>query len=341
MTSTGPRRRGRARTPRSGGRLLLHAVGALYAAFTLAALAAWAVVGDTWWTQPVNLSTFWWTLPAVLLAPLLWIAGSRRLAPLIAIPALVWVWAYGGAFLPKDAPGPADVRVASYNTYVGAPDADHVVAFVERYEPDILLLQEVFPDRQQSLESALADRYQTATTIQSPGVGGVSVFSRYPLVETRPVGDATERSRSTQVVVLDADGQRLQVVSVHLISPCPTCGRSAIERLELEGDVRRAEMSTLVAALDPGVPAIIGGDFNSTERSEPYRRLTAAGFRDPQREAGDGPGFTWPNDRGVGPLLRIDWLLARGLTPVEAWVADGGPSDHRPVLAEFTLPEED
>lgn len=340
MTPTGPRRRGRARSSPSGGRRLLHVTGGLYAAFTLAALAAWTLVGDTWWTQPVNLATFWWTLPAVLLAPVLWLVGSRRLAPLLAIPALVWVWAYGSAFLPSDVAGQADLRVASYNTFVGAPGVDHVVAFVEEHEPDVLLLQEVFPDRQQALDERLADRYPTRTTVQSPGVGGVSVFSRYPLVETRPVGDATERSRSTQVVVLDVEGQPLQVVSVHLISPCPTCGPSAIERLELEGDVRRAEMSTLLAALDPALPTVIGGDFNSTERSEPYRRLTAAGFRDPQREAGSGPGFTWPNDRGV-PVLRIDWLLARGLTPVRAWVADGGPSDHRPVLAEFALPEAD
>lgn len=319
----------------------MHLVGGVYAAFTLAALAAWAIVGDTWWTQPVNLATFWWTLPAVVLSPLLWLIGSRRLAPLLAIPALVWIWAYGGAFLPKSAEGPADLRVASYNTFVGAPDADHVVAFAEEHEPDVLLLQEVFPDRQQALEERLADRYQTRTTIQSPGVGGVSVYSRYPLIETRPIGDATGRSRSMQVVVVDVEGQPVQVVSIHLISPCPTCGTSAVERLELEGDVRRAEMSTILAALDPTVPAIIGGDFNSTERSEPYRRLAAAGFRDPQREAGSGPGFTWPNDRGPGALLRIDWLLVRGLIPVAAWVADGGPSDHRPVLADFTLPEED
>lgn len=320
---------------------MLHAVAALYAGATLLALAAWFLVGDTWWTQPLNLTTFWWTLPAVVVAPAAWLADWRGLSALLAVPAFVWLWSYGTAFLPNSAEGEADLRVVSYNTLVAVEGEEHVLDLVARHDPDILLLQEVFPPRQAALGERLADRFPTQVTVQSPGVGGVSVLSRYPLVETRPIGDATERSRSTQVVVLDVAGQQVQIVPVHLISPCPSCGASMIERLELEGDVRRAEMGTILTALDPDLPAIVGGDFNSTDRSEPYRRLTAAGFRDPQREAGSGPGFTWPNDRGVGALFRIDWLLVRGLVPVEAVVGDGGPSDHRPVVADLAFPGDD
>lgn len=340
MTSTGARRPVRPhRPPRRVGRTLLHGAAAVYAAFTLAALAAWFVVGDTWWTQPVNLTTFWWTLPAVAVAPAVWIAGWRPLAALLSVPALVWVWSYLGAFLPDTVSLEPDLRVLSYNTLVATEGEDHVLDLVSRQEPDVLLLQEVFPGRQLALEAALADRYPTQVTVQSPGVGGVSVFSRYPLVETIPIGDASDRSRSTEIVVLDVDGRHVQVVPVHLISPCPTCGTSMIERLELEGAVRRAEMRTILAALDPALPTIIGGDFNSTDRSEPYRRLAAAGFRDPQWEVGSGPGFTWPNDRGVGAVIRIDWLLVRGLVPVHASVGAGGPSDHRPVMADLAFPE--
>lgn len=319
---------------------MLHALAGLYAVLTVLALGAWFLVGDTWWSQPINLTTFWWTLPAVAVAPAAWLVGWRRLAMLLAIPAFVWLWSYGTAFLPNAPKGAADLRVVAYNTFVAAPGAQHVLDVADRHDPDVLLLQEVFPERQAELERLFADRFPTQVTLQSPGVGGVSVFSRYPLVETRPVGDATTRSRSTQIVVLDAGGQHVQVVPVHLISPCPGCGPSIIERLELEGDVRRAEMRTITEALDPDVPAIVGGDFNSTDRSEPYRHLTAAGFRDPQREAGRGPGFTWPDDDGVGAMLRIDWLLVRGLHPVGATVGPGGPSDHRPVIAELAFPEE-
>lgn len=313
----------------------------LYAAATVAALVVWAVAGDVAWIQPVNLSTFWWSLPGVVLAPLALALGGRRTAALFAVPGLLWVWSYGTAFLPSGEPSTTpDLRIASFNTFVRTPDAGHVLDLVADTSPDVLVLQEVFPPREAELGQALAASYPHRHVVQSPRVGGVGVYSRYPITEVRPIGDATDRSRSTAVVVLDVEGRPLQVVPVHLISPCPECGVSVLERLErleLEGDVRVAEMRSVLAALEPGVPAVVAGDFNSTDRSMPYRRLTGAGFTDPQRDAGDGPGFTWPAGGRTGPLLRIDWLLARDLHAVEAWVEEERTSDHRPVLVDLAF----
>jgi endonuclease/exonuclease/phosphatase (EEP) superfamily protein YafD len=253
----------------------------------------------------------------------------------------VWVWSYGTAFVHvgADAPPPATLRVATFNTYVGALGVDHVVDLVDRHDPDVLLLQEVFGDREAELTAALSDRYPTQLYVASPGVGAVAVLSRHDVVEVRDVGEAGERSRATRVVVLDVGGTAVQVVPLHLLSPCPTCGTSLLERLELEGDVRRAEIATVVAALDDDLPAIVGGDLNSNDRSEPYRRLVAAGFRDPQRERGSGMGFTWPEGGTMPTWLRIDWLLVRGLEPVDAFVAEGGGSDHRPVVVDLAVPD--
>lgn len=310
-----------------------------YAVAAIVALASWAVFGDPAWLQPVNLTTFWWGLPAVVMAPLALLLGSRRSAALLAVPALAWLWSYGTAFLPNGELAEPDLRVATYNTFVGAPDASHVVRLVEEQRPDILLVEEVFPDREAELGRALATTLPESHVVQSPGVGGVGVYSRYPILEVRPVVDATSRSRSTAVIVLDVDGQPVQVVPVHLISPCPTCGPSLVQRVELEGAVRRAEIDAVLDVLDPSVPTIVGGDFNSTDRSLPYRALTGAGFDDPQRDAGSGPGFTWPNSSRVGSVVRIDWILVRGLGSVGAYVAPGNASDHRPVVVDLTLPE--
>ena len=310
-----------------------------YTLLTAVALVAWYVAGDAGWVQPLNLSTFWWSLPALGLVPLTFALGLRRSALLLAIPAGLWLWAYGAAFLPKHAAASADLRVAAFNTYVRAPGTQHVLDLVARQHPDVLLLEEVFPSRWDALSSELADTYPDAKIVFSKGVGGVAVFSRFPIVAVHEVGDATAKSRNTAVFVLDVNGRRVQVVPVHLISPCPSCGPSVLERLDFEGEVRGAEIGNVLDALDPDLPAVIGGDFNSNERSVAYRRLVDAGFRDAQREAGSGMGFTWPNDRGPGPVLRIDWLLTRGLTPVRALVGDGGASDHRPVVADLALPD--
>lgn len=311
-----------------------------YAAFTVLALLAWGFAGDRWWVQPLSLTTFWWTLPGVPLALLALLRRRRRAALLFAVPAVVWLWVYGTLFLPNGAPpGPADVRVASFNTYVHSPSIDSVLALVEDVRPDVLVLQEVFPDREAELLEALADPYPHHLAVQSPGVGGVMVLSRHPVVESVPVALATPGTRDTSVAVVDVDGRRLQVVPVHLTSPCPTCGQSWTERLEVEGERRPAELAAVLRALDPRVPTVVAGDLNSTERSEPYRLLTTVGFDDPHREAGRGPGFTWPHDRLPTPVLRIDWILTRRLEAVDAWVADGGTSDHRPVVVDLAFPE--
>ncbi|MTV26557.1 hypothetical protein FTX61_14205 [Nitriliruptoraceae bacterium ZYF776] len=320
-------------------RPLLRVVAWPYALATVAVVVLWSTVGATSLTQWVDLLTFWWSLPAVALVLVALVARDRRAAALFAVPAVLWLWAYGTAFLPGEAPAAVpDLRVVSFNTFVAVEGEEHVLDLVETTEPDVLLLQEVFPPREAALRERLADRFPHVHVDQSPGVGGVAVLSRHPIVDTIPVGTPSERSRTTSVVVLDVDGELVQVVSLHLISPCPTCGTSVVERLELEDDVRRAEVSATLEALDPDLPVVVGGDLNSGERSTAYRQLAAAGFDDPQRRAGSGPGFTWPADRRVPAFLRIDWILTRGLTPVAAWVAPPHASDHRPVVVDVALP---
>lgn len=311
------------------------ALAAVYGLATAVAYVAWVFVGDAWWLQPVNLTTFWWTVPALPLVLAAIVARRPRVAAFLVLPALLWAWFYGPLFLPQSVVGDPELRLATFNTFVQTADAAHVVAFAEAYDPDVLVLQEVFPPRQDVLDAALADLYPFRVAVQSEGVGGLAVLSRFPVIEERPVTEPVAASRTTEVVVLDIGGQAVQVVPVHLLSPCPTCGTSVSERLELEGEVRSAEVGEVLDALDPDLPAVVAGDFNSTDRSGPYRRLAEAGFTDPHRDVGSGPGFTWPNDSAVGAVFRIDWILVRGLEPVSAFVADGGPSDHRPVVADL------
>jgi len=309
-----------------------------YGILCLLALLAWAVLIDTWWLQPLNMTTFWWTLPAVVALPLSLRRQRWLSAAALAVPAAVWLWSYGSLFVPNAAPVvPADLRIVTYNTLVGAPGIDHVVHLVGRTNPDVLVLQEVFPERETALREAYAGRYPHMVGIQTGGVGGVMVLSRFPVTEVRDVTDSGAASRNTAVVMLDVGGRPVQIVPMHLTSPCPSCGPSMSDRLDSEGERRQAEVFAILRTLSPGVPAIVAGDFNSNERSGPYRRLSRAGFHDPHRARGSGPGFTWPNDGPIGPMIRIDWILTRQLIPVDAWVDDGGPSNHRPVVVDVAM----
>ncbi|MEX1178058.1 MAG: endonuclease/exonuclease/phosphatase family protein [Nitriliruptor sp.] len=320
-------------------RVPLRVIAWPYAALTVVVIVLWLAQLRHPAAQVLDLATFWGTVPAVVLLVVAVLARDGKATLLLAVPAAVWIWSYGGAFLPSTPPEVgADLRVATFNTFVGAPDEGHVLALVEQEDPDVLLLQEVFPPREEALLAALGQRYPHHRIDRSEGVGAVVVMSRHPIVDVIEVGDASDRSRATSVVELDVDGVSLQVVSLHLISPCPGCGPSLIERLELEDDVRRAEVGAVLEVLDPALPAVVGGDLNSGDRSSAYRRLVAAGFTDPQRDAGSGMGFTWPADgQVVPPLVRIDWVLARALTAVDARVVAAEGSDHRAVVVDLAI----
>lgn len=307
----------------------------LYAAGTAAVLASWAILGDTALTAMVNALTFWWSLPALVLLAVAVVARSWRSAALLAVPAGLWVIAYGGLYVGSPPAGEADLRVASYNTFVQAPDISHVLGFVDEEAPDVLLVQEILPSQRDTLRERIDDRLPHVWFGRPGRVGGVGVLSAYPIVDVRPIGAVARSSRPTAVVTIAVGDERLQVVPVHLTSPCPRCG-PVVERQRFEANTRRAETDAIVAALDADTPAVVGGDFNSTRRNDPYRALVRVGFRDPQIEAGSGPGFTWPD--GSGPFVRIDWVLARGLEPVAARVGPPRASDHHPVVVDLAFP---
>lgn len=316
-------------------RVVIVAVAA-YGLVAFGALLAWTIVGDGRWTLPLNATTFWWSLPAIPLFVIALLLRSWGTAVPLAVPAVLFVWAYGGLFVGSPPDVETDLRVASYNTFIQAPDISHVVDLVQDEEPDILLVQEVQPRRADQLRSQLGDVFphMAFEERQAGRIGGVGVLSRYPIIEERrlePVGGA----RPTTVAVVDVDGQPVQIVPVHLTSPCLLCGDSVLGRQAFEASQRRREMATIIDALDPQMPVILGGDLNSTRRSDPYRLLAEAGFRDPQIEAGSGPGFTWPD--GSGPFFRIDWILVRGATPTGSWVDPPRASDHRPVIVDLAL----
>lgn len=315
-----------------------------WAVVVVALLTGWVVAGDAWWLQPFNLSTFAWLAPALPLGLAAALARRWDVLAWLGVPIAAFAWIYGTAFLPPGAPGPPgappaddDLVVASFNTWVHSPGVGHVVDLVEEVDADVLVALEVFPAREQELRDALGDLLPETAVAQSEGVGGVMVLSAHPIVGVVDV-PAIEGARRSLVATLDVAGTPVQVAPVHLRSPCPECGTSVVDRLTLEGRSRTVEVAAVLDTIDPDVPAIVGGDLNSTARSMAYRQLTGAGFRDPQREAGAGLGPTWPADGAVPPLVRIDWILVRGLEPTAAWVEPGGPSDHRAVVARLRLP---
>ena len=86
-------------------------------------------------------------------------------------------------------------------------------------------------------------------------------------------------------------------------------------------------------------PQVVTWDFNATRDRGPFRQLLDAGLTDAADAQGwrAWPGTTWPADRALPPVMRLDHVLvSAGFGVQEANVEIPG-TDHRAVVARLTM----
>jgi endonuclease/exonuclease/phosphatase family metal-dependent hydrolase len=100
-----------------------------------------------------------------------------------------------------------------------------------------------------------------------------------------------------------------------------------------------------VDSLAGNQPAVITGDFNSTDTDPPYQAITAAGFKDARTITSTrpaGPDYTFTGFDVTGkPGDRIDFIFLKNMKPVRSYVVRDDSSngfylsDHLPVIVTF------
>lgn len=208
----------------------------------------------------------------------------------------------------------------------GDPTAD-----IARWQPDIVLLQEVWSHQAARMAAQL---YQ--------GSGGFRSFRTNAII-TRWHIEAQRHSqvhRHHQCTIVLPNCKRLEVANLHLASAATDMRlwhASAWRQHHANRANRSRELAEVVRLatqpLNGSVPpTLFGGDFNSGS-ADPIYRLIPADFNDAFRTAGTGWGDTF--QRRV-PILRIDRLFAsRHLVPVRCRAVTTLHSDHRMVVADF------
>lgn len=223
------------------------------------------------------------------------------------------------------------IRVATYNIFMGGRRGSVLNDAVRALRPDVLLVNES-PKRPilwKRACSRLADQWRLRP-VAGGRPAGSNLVAVGPRVVVKNAGAEKLRQpflqprRGIAWAQLRVDGRLLGVVSCHL---------------SLDRDRRMVEVQRIleVAASLRG-PVVLAGDLNEQPGGPSWKRLRAAGFRDPS----DGSWLTFPSDE---PESRIDALLVRGTTG--RVLSHGDPdvpasllaaaSDHRPVLAELDL----
>ncbi len=209
---------------------------------------------------------------------------------------------------------------------------------IAAWNPDILLLQEVWPHQAQQIAKAVFGEEGEVRSHQSNAVA-----TRWEIdASAIPLLDVPGRNQ--QVVINLPGGGSVAVVNVHLATAATDLRlweREAWRKHRSNRALRRQELALALSVLDqttefPAAAAIFGGDFNAPATDIVHYQL-ARDFDDAFSAAGTGWGNTYHRRL---PVLRIDHIYAtRHFTPVRARAVDTRESDHRMVVADFLMPK--
>ncbi len=238
------------------------------------------------------------------------------------------------------------LRLMTYNIHkaIGGVDRRYrpqrVVETLARYEPDIVLLQEVDHGVPRSRGHCQVDLLGDALGLPHrafqpnvklrEGVYGNAILSRFPLSDVRNI-DLTvplKKRRRAQVahatVRSEGHSHRLLIVNLHL-------GLAGFERMV---QLRKLLHAKILLGAHHDTPVVVAGDFNDMYGRLGKRLLEPAGFLSATKRTKTFPAIL--------PLRPLDRVYFRGrLELLRAFAARSAvarqASDHLPLIADLRL----
>jgi endonuclease/exonuclease/phosphatase (EEP) superfamily protein YafD len=300
-------------------------------------------VGERWWLTTVGLylPCLLHALPLPVLAFLLWRRRARWLWLTQVVAALVLLFPLAGLVLPgrvaRDGRSPV-LRVLSYNVMHAYGGPDRIMAEIDRFAPDVVLLHKLV-DNHEPMRQRLLGRYPHVEISW-----GEVVASRFPVLSRfdpdEPLSpDPAAQSRFIQRVIATPLGP-IAFYASHPTSPrdglmaVGRLRRGAVALVEAETSWRVNQVRRLAArARAETIPVVLGADTNLSEPS-PLLHRELGGYRDAFREASWGFGYTYPHN--IFRWMRVDRILVSDQLRVVGYRrGDSTASDHVCVVADL------
>jgi endonuclease/exonuclease/phosphatase family metal-dependent hydrolase len=188
--------------------------------------------------------------------------------------------------------------------------------FIKRYNPGILCLQEVATNDMRQLLEQLDNHYAYRQTNNA----NLTIFSHHPISAQSDTG-------AYQHVMIDAGLHgEIDVFNVHMSRPYKT--NAALDK----------SWNKLLQQINRDTATLLCGDFNLSPYNSLYDSIVYHyGYTDALQI---GYGFTYPNAQRrsalFGPLIRIDYLFSKKLTPSQTQTLNvSNLSDHRAVMTSY------
>ena len=193
----------------------------------------------------------------------------------------------------------ARVRVASANVFFKNPNPDAAAEAVMARDADVMVVTEFTESFSAAFDRVGArERYPYRTIRARLDRNGVVVFSKISFVETEVLTD----TKMPAVKLSLPSGEVLWVAAVH---PYPPSTESQTKQwIRSLHDVRRFALG---GAGDD--PLALVGDFNGTRWQPTFGKLLAGSMIDAHEALGRGLSRSWPADRWLPPLVRLDHAL--------------------------------
>ncbi len=233
------------------------------------------------------------------------------------------------------------LRVVTYNINWGHDDdfkshPSKTIHAIKRLNADILVLQETTEDWEKTLRKNLRAQYPYQDYLQTGNGGGKAILSKFPI--TRKLRIPSQFSwYPTQLDFIKTPYGIFQVINVHLTPTYLPHAVNGIKKISsFEAPNRRLqEIAHFFRYIRPGLPTIIAGDFNESDKGFAVAYLHRVGFKDAMRQ--NKRFHTWY--RTFGPITvkrRIDHVFYnKDLKAVRVQVLHAGGSDHYPLAVDF------
>lgn len=227
---------------------------------------------------------------------------------------------------PECVPG-ASLTVLSFNAKFAGADPAQLAGLVRSSATDIVVLLETDEALIDALlqEQHLAPHLPYRTRDVTGGaVNGSVILSSFPLRDEEDIPGSVFDQVSAVAAL--PGGENVRVAAVHPPPPVwqPEDWHDAIA--SLTSWVRRT----------PDTGLIVAGDLNASFAHPVFREL-AEPFRSAAEAAGPIPWPTWPQEKPVPAFTAIDHVLARNATPTGWDSAHIEGSDHRAVIADWSV----